>query len=128
MKRILFDSDVLIDYLRQIPSVTLEVNQLVASGAMLAVTPIAESEIFQGVRTHEVDKTRRALETFECLDLTRMVGRHAGWYLKKFGKSHGVEFPDALIAAAAHVHKFALCTFNWKHYPMQDIERYRIYR
>jgi len=34
--------------------------------------------------------------------------------------------PDALIAAAAVIHQFALCTFNWKHYPMSELVRYRM--
>lgn len=128
MKKIIFDSDVLIDYLRRVPSVVSAIDELVVTGAMMAITPVTETEIFQGVRTNEMEKTQRALETFECLVLNRAIGRHAGLYVKKYGKSHGVELPDALIAASAHIHKFALCTFNWKHYPMQDVEHYRMNR
>jgi len=62
----------------------------------------------------------------DCLDLNRQVGRLAGQYLRKFARSHGLEVPDALIAAAAVVHRFSLCSFNWRHYPMSDIERHRI--
>ncbi len=126
MKKILFDSDVVIEYLRESPRVVSEVDQLVASSAILAVTPVTEAEILQGLRSHERMKTEKLLGSMDCLDLNRQVGRLAGQYLRKFARSHGLEVPDALIAAAAVVHRFSLCSFNWRHYPMSDIERHRI--
>ena len=76
----------------------------------------------------EKKKTEETLETLECIPLDRQIGRKAGEYLRKFGRSYGLELPDALIAATASIHHFSLCTFNWKHYPMQDVQRYRMER
>jgi len=126
MKRILFDSDVLIEHLRGNQEVTAHLARLRESEAVLAYTPISEAEIYRGLRSPEREKTARILGLFECLDISRDVGHRAGEYLRKYAKSHGLEVPDALIAAASVIHRFALCTFNWKHYPMSEIVRYRI--
>lgn len=128
MTKILFDSDVLIEYLRDNPGVTREMELLAGSDALLAITPVTEAEIRRGLRSHEKEKTEQALNSFHCLDLTRPVGQRAGEYLRKYAKSHGLEIADALIAASAAVHKFSLCTFNWKHYPMSEIQRRRLDR
>lgn len=126
MKRILFDSDVLIEYLRDNPDVSNDIEALMGSDSLLAITPVTEAEIRRGMRSHERQKTDKVLRIFECLAMNRTVGERAGDFLRKFGKSHGLEMPDALIAASAVVHRFALCTFNWKHYPMSELHRYRI--
>lgn len=122
--KILFDSDVLIQYLRGDAVVVEALNQVAGSDAILAITPVNEAEIRGGLRSNERQKTEKALNSFICLDLNRKVGQIAGHYLRTYSKSHGLESPDALIAAAAVVHGFQLCTFNWKHYPMTDIKRY----
>ena len=37
---------------------------------------------------------------------------------KHYQRSHGLEFPDALIAATAEHHGLTLATLNVKHFPM----------
>lgn len=126
MKKILFDSDVLIEYLRDNLRVVHEIEGLMSSGALLAITPVTEAEVRHGLRSHEREKTERTLNTFECLELNRRIGERAGEYLRKYSRTHGLDLGDALIGAASVIHKFSLCTFNWKHYPMSEIERYRL--
>lgn len=126
MKKILFDTDVLIEHLRGNSDVTAELARLRESQSILALTPVSEAEIQRGLRSNERESTIATLSLFECLDINRDIGRRAGEYLRKYSKSHGVEAPDALIAAAAVIHRFALCTFNWKHFPMNELVRYRI--
>ncbi len=125
---ILFDSDVLIEYLRNNPFVVDRLESLAVSEAVLAITPITLAEIFSGIRSNERKKSEKTLGAFQCLPLGPEVGKRAGDYLKAYRKSHGLELPDALIAAAAAIHRFSLCSFNWKHYPMSEIERFRIDR
>lgn len=128
MKKILFDTDVLIELLRGNEKVGFRVRELITQKHLLVYTPISEAEIYKGLRSNEKEKTKMALEAFECLPLGREAGKRAGEYMKSYGKSHALELPDALIAASAFIHHFALCTFNWKHYPMNDIDSYRIDR
>ena len=128
MKKILFDTDVLIELLRGNELVELHIQELITLQNILVYTSISEAEIYQGIRSHERAKTKMALGTLECLSVNQDVGKWAGEYLRKYSKSHGLEIADALIAAAAKIHRFALCTFNWKHYPMHDIERHMMNR
>ena len=38
--------------------------------------------------------------------------------MRHFHKSHGIDIPDALIAATAEHHELRLATLNVKHFPM----------
>lgn len=126
MKKILLDTDVFIEILRGNEKVDAEVRELITLKHLVVYTPVSEAEIYRGLRSNEREKTRITLEAFECLPITKEIGTRAGEYLRKYSRSHGLEISDALIAAAAAVCKYQLCTFNWKHYPMSDIESYRI--
>ena len=128
MTKILFDTDVLIEHLRENPKVTSQIADLYRTHNILACSAISEAEIYQGLRSNEREMTEKIMDYFTCLEVGRTVGRRAGEYLRKYGKSHGLELADALIAASSAIHKFALCTFNWKHYPMSEVERFRIDR
>ncbi len=128
MKKIIFDTDVLIEHLRGNPQVTSQLSELHEAKNILAYTPISEAEIFRGLRSNERQKTEAILSHFECLDLTHLIGRKAGEWMRQYSKSHGLELADALIAASAAIHRFALCSFNWKHYPMREVERFEIDR
>jgi hypothetical protein len=44
--------------------------------------------------------------------------------LALFGRSHGVEIADALVAAAASTAGLHLWTLNREHYPMPDLRLY----
>lgn len=126
MKKILFDTDVIIEHLRGNERVTSEIGTLAEANASLAYTPITAAEIFRGLRSNERAKAEMVLGLMECLNLGVEIGRHAGHYLRTYAKSHGLQLSDALIAASSSIHGYSLCTFNWKHYPMNDIHRYRI--
>lgn len=129
MKKILLDTDVLIDHLRDNQKVTQQILELHQdSQVMLFYTPVTEAEIIRGLRSHERQKTEKALSYLGVVSITKEVGRVAGNYLRKYALSHGLQIADALIAAVASTQNFSLCTFNWKHYPMQDIQHYRIER
>ena len=86
------------------------------------------AELHHGIRPKEEDDLAEVLNLCECVDLDATIGKIAGAYLKKFSKSHNLEIADALIAAACNRFGYQLCTFNAKHYPMKDIQRYVIKR
>lgn len=128
MNRILFDTDVIIEVLRDNKPVITRFDEMLAGSFSLAVSPVSVAEIFQGMRSNERAKIEMTLGVMETLDINSTVGKRAGDYLRKYARSHGLEVPDAFIAATAAVYKYRLCTFNWKHYPMNDIDSYRIDR
>jgi predicted nucleic acid-binding protein len=53
--------------------------------------------------------------------LDGVAGRKAGSYLARYARSHALEIPDALVAAAATTSGLALWTLNRKPYPMPEL-------
>jgi len=49
------------------------------------------------------------------------VGLKGGVYMRQYGRSHGVEVADALIAASAVASGAELWTRNRTHYPMKEV-------
>ena len=87
---------------------------------------VSIAEIGAGVRPREASIMSDLVRVLHCVELDERVGRKAGAYRLRFGRSHGVEIADALIAAAAHVHGMTLCTRNLGHYPMRDVKKRRV--
>ncbi|HCU24100.1 MAG TPA: hypothetical protein DF383_03705, partial [Deltaproteobacteria bacterium] len=119
---------VFIEFFRGNLQVTVHFEELLRADSLLTYSPVTLAEIYRGIRSNEKAEVETILSAFECLPLNQEVGRRAGDYLKKYARSHGIEVADALIAATAVIHKVQLCTFNWKHYPMGEIRRFRIDR
>lgn len=128
MNPILFDTDVLIEHFRGNGRVRDSLRELILKKITLCCTPVNLAEIYHGIRPRERELVDRTMGLFDCLEITRAVGLKAGEYLAQFGKSHSLDVADALIAATAHEYGHALCTFNWKHYPMKDITRHVLER
>lgn len=126
MARYLLDTDVIIEWLRRNTRVVAWLEATDAAGDFLACTPISVTELYAGMRSREEFFIGDILRLLHCVDITARIGHKAGRYRQTFGRSHGVEVADALIAAAAHVHGLTLCTLNLRHYPMRDVKKHRI--
>jgi predicted nucleic acid-binding protein len=123
MAKFLLDSDVIIAWLRRDDAVVTWLKERDAAGDVLGWTPVSIAEIGAGVRSREAFIMTDLTHVLHCVELDERVGRKAGTYRLRFGRSHGVEIADALIAAAAHVHGMTLCSRNLRHYPMRDIKK-----
>jgi predicted nucleic acid-binding protein len=111
----LVDTDVLIDFLR---GVDASVKLLLAMPE-LHISAVSVAELFAGVRSAKEERDLvRLIDECEVQDVTRDIASLAGQLKKKYFASHGVQIPDALIAATATQHELALYTLNVKHYPM----------
>jgi predicted nucleic acid-binding protein len=121
---VLFDSDVIIEILRGRRDVHEKVAALEASGTPTYCTAISWAEVFAGVRPGEETVTERFFAVRGEVILDGRTGRQAGVYLARYGRSHGVELADALVAAAATTSGLRLWTLNRKHYPMSDLVLY----
>lgn len=126
MKTVLFDSDVIIELLRGNNNVRRAIRELIESKVQLAYTVVTEAEVYHGLRKDEEERVGLTLSILDCVEINREMGRQAGIYLRRYAKSHGMDVADALIAAAASETGYSLCTFNWKHYPMTDIEKHHL--
>ncbi len=114
--RLLFDTDVVIDYLRDQADA---VQYLENRPEEWLISSIAVAELYSGVRD---ESEREALETFlkafEIVPVDREIAIKGGTYRRDYMKSHNTGLADALIAATADVRQAKLVTLNRRHFPM----------
>ena len=113
---LLFDTDVLIDYLRgQLDAVAY----LEGLTDPLLMSVVTVAELYTGVREGEERETLETFITvFELVPIDEEIARQSGLFRRDYRKSHNVGLADALIAATAERKKAILVTLNQKHYPM----------
>jgi predicted nucleic acid-binding protein len=112
----LFDTDILIDYLRGHPEAVAIIERHI-SEAYLSVMNVAE--LYQGVRDgNERTKLASTISAFTILPITADIAEHGGLLARTYKSSHGSGLADCLIAATVDIHGLKLQTLNIKHYPM----------
>ncbi len=118
---IMIDTDVLIWILRGKEQFYEQFREIaVSTSGDLFVTPIQVAEIFAGTRDPGKDRTEAFISALKLFQPGLREGMHAGHYLKRYKKSHGVTIADALIASSVRCEGMRLWTLNIKHYPMLD--------
>ncbi|MBI4687426.1 MAG: type II toxin-antitoxin system VapC family toxin [Nitrospirae bacterium] len=121
MKKILVDTDILINFLRgKEKARDFLLSLLEDSTCYISVISIAE--IFAGMKEHEREKTIALIESLNIADVTYSIAQKAGSY-KNQVKTHSLELDDCLIAASAFELNAVLATGNGRHYPMADIRK-----
>jgi predicted nucleic acid-binding protein len=112
----LLDTSVLVDVLRKHPPA---VAWFQGQAASLRMSVVSLSELYSGVRTRKEEQDLVNLEReIRVLPIDRDIGARAGVFVRLYRGSHGVELPDAIIAATAEHHGLRLATLNVKHFPM----------
>lgn len=117
----IFDTDVLIDILRDKEETILQVEKWSYQADVLACSVITIAEIFTGMRKDEEKKTRELLNSLTKLALTEEAAEIGG-RLKSITKSHQLHLDDCLIAATALGNDATLFTKNLKHYPFKGLK------
>ncbi len=122
-KGYLFDTDVLIAYLRGYPQPVELLKDLAAQQFDFLISPVTVIEIEAGMRDTEKAKTYELLDIFEVCTVDRSIAHLAGSFLKKYRKK-GVTLGlgDVIIAATAVTHDLTLVTYNMSHYPMSELQ------
>ncbi|MGA1870789.1 MAG: PIN domain-containing protein [bacterium] len=120
--QIILDSDIIIECLRNNHAIIASIKDYYLKGYVISYTPISLAEIYAGIRTGEKKRVKTFFFTLNFIPIDEDIGIKAGEYLSQYSKSHNVEIADALVAAAAYVHKAELYTLNRKHYPMNTIK------
>lgn len=116
---VVIDSDILIWILRGDENIKLRFTKLVAeTDGYVFITPVQIAEVYSGIREKERVKTESFFESLNVIDIDKEIGKLAGEFMSKYGRSHNVTMSDALIGAAAKIQGFKLWTLNRKHYPM----------
>lgn len=116
MNKLLFDTDVIIDYLRGYEKAKSFLSSNSCNNLFLSSITIAE--LFAGVRgENEVIAINSLLSSFDIIDVDKEIARQGGLLKQKYNKSNGMGLADALIAASAISIGATLITLNKKHYP-----------
>ena len=122
---VLLDTDVVIEIQRgRDPQIGAKWASLVISGTIILYSPVVAAETWAGARPQDYLLVQSFFDSLICLPADYETGMLAGELLRKYARSHSLEIPDALIAAAAIQHKAALWTRNRKHYPMTNLTFY----
>ena len=111
----LVDTDILIWHLRG----NRRARQLINALPSKAISAITYMEVVQGL--HNKDEARRwksflANFNFRVLPIEERVSAKAMFWMDEFSLSHGLEIPDALIAATAEISGLILATGNTRDY------------
>lgn len=112
----LLDTNVVIDFLR---GTELAVSLVRTLDAPPAISVITVAEIVAGLKNR---RDEAGAQTFFndsiLLPVSSTIAQRAGVFARLYRASHGIDIPDALIAATAEQHKLPLATLNVKHFPM----------
>ncbi|MCC5789039.1 MAG: type II toxin-antitoxin system VapC family toxin [Opitutales bacterium] len=112
----LIDTDILIDYFKEIPAA---VEFVETYPDQIFISAISVAELYQGVRDGE---ERTALDDFlsavGVLATNASIAQTAGLFRRQYRSSHNPGLADCLIAATAEAHCLPLKTLNTKHFPM----------
>ena len=113
---LLLDTTVLVDLVRGRRDAREFIRSQMLKPSMSVVTL---AELYAGVRE---GRQRRLIEqlrfSFEIVPVDDQIAESAGDFRRRFGKSHDVAIPDALIAASAMRVGARLVSHNARHFPM----------
>jgi predicted nucleic acid-binding protein len=123
--KILLDSDVVIEVLRaKDQALLVKWSVLVSSNDDILFSPMTAAKIWPRIHPKEHATISRFFRTLVCAPIDYKVGHLAGELFRQYSKSHGVEMPDALMAASAIQNQAALWTRNRKRFPMAELTLY----
>ena len=111
----LVDTDVLIWHLRGYPQATMRLDRL----DTLTLSTVSYLEVLQGMRNKaELAAVKKMLERRAAvlLPVSEAITLLAVELMESLTLSHGLQMPDALIAATALHHGLPVLTANVKHF------------
>jgi len=80
-----------------------------------AISIITSMELYYGaINKRELNKIKKFLKSFYLLVINEEISKIALELIEKYSKSHGLEIPDALIAATSIYYDAPLLTYNKK--------------
>jgi predicted nucleic acid-binding protein len=122
--RILLDTSVLIDLLRNRKGRRLFVRELVQEGHELVITATNLAEVYAGMWPSERGPTKQLVSALECLPLDCETAELAGnlrFHWARQGRT--LHLADTMIAASAIRNRLILLTDNVKDFPMPELRR-----
>ena len=108
---ILCDTDVIIEYMKGNEVAKKEIVEIGINN--ITVSSVSLMELFYGaLNKRELNQIKKALKNFKIIHIDTEISNKAVELIEKYSKSHGLEPPDALIAATATVRNIALFTYD----------------
>lgn len=110
---ILCDTNVIIEALKKNPVVIQTIEKIGLE--RIAVSVVTVMELYYGaLHKAELKKIKRHLSSIRILQIDEAISVAASELIERYAKSHGLQIPDALIAATSINHGFKLYTGNKK--------------
>jgi predicted nucleic acid-binding protein len=123
--RILLDTSVLVDLLRNRTGRREFLSGLVEAQHIPTTTVLNVAELYAGMRAGEETKTEALLSGLVCLGISERTARLGGEFKNLWAKrGKALALVDALIAAVAVVEGCALLTDNQRDFPMHEVKLY----
>lgn len=121
---VLCDTNILIDFSKRNPEVVQTLKTI--GTANIQVSAITAGEfIFGALNNADLTKILKALRAVTVLPVNEAISERGVELVTRYGLSHTLAVPDALIAATALVHDLPLYTLNTKDF--RFIEGLRLY-
>lgn len=118
----LIDTCILVDHLRGYqPARDWLFTNIAETTEEHYISVITITELLAGLPSRQEEPLFHLFSVMNCIEVSEPVARIAGAYLRKWRQSHGLEVPDALIAATAKQCGLTLATLNRRHFPMDDL-------
>lgn len=117
MRQIVLDTSVLIDASRSDARSVAFLRDAAKSAEIWSIAPV-RTEVLWNLRPDEVTTTRRVFDAIYWLDVTTSIADRAGVFGQRYGRSHGLDVIDALLAAAAEEIGAEVATLNVRDFPM----------
>lgn len=116
--KIVSDTNIIIDHLRNIPRATSLLEEIENGSFEGYISTITILELMAAPKMTEqrFEAIKALVEMFEHVPVDERIATVAGRYLAKYRASHGLEPMDAIIAATASVNEAVLFTLNTKHF------------
>lgn len=122
MSKLMLDTSVLIDHLRNYKPATEFLETVFGSGIPAIISAVTEMELYAGKslqnRTAE-DAVQKLLELLDAVPVTSGIARRAGILLRQY-RPKGLTPVDAIIASTAMEQKATLITRNTRHFRVID--------
>lgn len=110
---ILCDTNILVEFYKNSPEVIQELRYLGQDN--LAISTITQAELYFGaINKAELKKIKRHLSLLNILPLDIAISNQFIQLMEKYGLSHKLSIPDALIASTALAYQLNLYTLNTK--------------
>ncbi len=115
----LIDTTVLIDLSRGNQNAADYVDNQRKAGTELYISIVSAMELVVGCRNNaEVVKAQKLIAKFSTTPLSALISQRAFDLIVTYTKSHGLQIPDALIAATAVIEALELMSDNDRHFRM----------